>query len=95
MPQLSLSEKQTEKLRAEMTRGKSGNVYRRAAALLAAHQGFPISDIASLLGVTRQTVYNWIETYSPEGRRPDLNDAPRSGRPSLWTKEIDDFVVKA
>jgi transposase len=95
MPQLTLSEKQAEKLRAEMTRGKSSNVYRRAAALLAAHQGFPISNIASLLGVTRQTIYNWIATYSPEGNRLDLNDAPRSGRPSFWTKEIDDLMIHA
>jgi transposase len=95
MPQITLSEKQAEKLRAEMTRGKSSNVYRRAAALLAAHQGFSISNIASLLGVTRQTIYNWIDTYSSEGKRPDLNDAPRSGRPSLWTKETDDLIIHA
>jgi len=95
MPQFTLSEGQAEKLRAEMTRVKSSQVYRRAAALLAAHQGFSISNIASLLGVTRQTVYNWIETYSPEGKRLDLSDAPRSGRPSLWTKEIDELVMRA
>jgi len=95
MPPLTLSERQAEKLRAEMTRGKSSHVYRRAAALLAAHQGFSVSNIASLLGVTRQTVYNWIETYSPEGKRQNLNDAPRSGRPSLWTKENDELVTRA
>src|SRR5207253_4053474 len=38
--------------------------------------------------VTRQTVHNWLDAYR---RWPDprtLADAPRAGRPSVWTADL-------
>jgi transposase len=40
-----------------------------------------------MLGVTRQSIYNWIEAYSQEYNPTVLRDALRSGRPSLWTED--------
>jgi transposase len=79
-------------VRAELNAGKTRNVYRRAAALLAAHQGLPVTRIAGLLGVTRQSVYNWITAYGAEQEKLDFEDAPRSGRPRVWTEQLDAFV---
>jgi transposase len=87
-----LSEEQAVRLRVELKQSHRSKVYRRAAGLLAASQGTAVSSIASLLGVTRQTVYNWIASYSED---KNLNDAPRSGRPSLMTEEIDASIVNA
>lgn len=90
-----LSALQAAKLRAELSGCKNRNTYRRAAALLAAHQGLPVSRIAEFLGVTRQSIYNWITTYGTEQDTIDLQDAPRSGRPPVWSAELDAFVQSA
>jgi len=90
-----LSDEQVVRLRTELKHSKSSNVYRRATALLAANQGATVISIASLLGVTRQTVYNWLGTYSEDKKKVDLSDAPRSGRPTVLTEEIDASIVSA
>lgn len=95
MRQVILPDEELARLRAELKQSKSSSVYRRATALLAANRGSTISSIASLLGVTRQTVYNWMAAYSGDKRSTNLNDAPRSGRPSLLTEEIDALMVAA
>src|SRR5271155_5795172 len=95
MNQLNLSIEHSARLRAELKHCKSSNVYRRATALLAVNQGTGISNIASLLGVTRQTIYNWISAYSEDNKKTNLSDAPRSGRPRLLTQEVDASIVHA
>jgi transposase len=95
MHNVNLHKDQINRLRAELRHSRSSNVYRRATALLAANQGTSAAKIAALLGVTRQTVYNWITSYVAHGAQVDLRDAPRSGRPSLLNKEIDAFIVGA
>ena len=90
-----LSEEQSAGLRRQLKQSQSSSVYRRATALLAVNQGTSVSNIASLLGVTRQTVYNWIAAYSGNAPDSDLHDAPRSGRPTLFTEAIDARIVHA
>jgi transposase len=90
-----LSAVQEARMRAELTGGKSPKVYRRAAALLAVHQGWPVTSIAQLLGVARQSVYNWIAVYGTADEEIDLTDAPRSGRPALWTEDLDNVLMDA
>jgi transposase len=63
--------------------------------LLAVHQGLPVSSVAKLFGVTRQSVYNWIAIYGTVKNELDLKDAPRSGRPPLWASELDWVVTDA
>jgi transposase len=62
-------------------------VYRRTLAVLEYSRGRSVADIAQLLGVTRQSVYNWIADYSQALAPGALVDEPRSGRPPFWTPE--------
>ena len=90
-----LSEEQSAGLRRQLKQSQSSSVYRRATALLAVNQGTAVSNVASLLGVTRQTVYNWMAAYSGNKTDKNLHDAPRSGRPRLLTEAIDARIVHA
>lgn len=68
---------------------------RRAHALLGLHEGIPAAEIADLLDVSRQTVYNWAQAFRDRG---DFNvserlfDAPRSGRPATALGIIDPLL---
>ena len=68
---------------------------RRAQALLWLHEGQSATAVADLLRVSRQTVYNWAESFRG---RTDLSvadrllDAPRSGRPATALGVIDPRV---
>jgi transposase len=92
---LTISAEQEAQLRREMKSNNSVNVYRRAAALLAIHKGNTVIQVADLLGVTRQTIYNWIATYGNADKPLDLEDAERPGRPSIWTTELQGALEQA
>jgi len=68
---------------------------RRAQALLWLHEGQPAIQVADLLHVSRQTVYNWLQAFR---ERTDLDlpdrllDAPRSGRPATALGIIDPLI---
>jgi transposase len=67
----------------------------RAQALLWLADGESIEQVAELLYVSRQTVYNWIERFRErEGLelRARLLDAPRSGRPPTALGLIDPLI---
>jgi transposase len=69
---------------------------RRAQALLWLAQGFPVEDIANLLGVSRQTVYNWVRRFQErqgDDLRQRLADTPRSGRPPTALGIIDPLIA--
>ena len=95
MKDFTLSLEQETWLRYELRQQSNAQVYRRAAALLAMHEGHSASEVAGLLGVTRQTVYNWLSCYGRTGETLDLEDAPRSGRPRTWTQEADRVLEEA
>src|SRR5262245_38826251 len=70
--------------------------YRRAQALLWLAQGLPTEEVADLLGVSRQTVYNWVARFRQrEGLdlSARLADAPRPGRPPTGLGVIDPLIV--
>lgn len=89
MHDLKLSTEQQNQLQSELKSSAGLRAYRRAAALLAVHEGRPISQVAAFLGVTRQTIYNWLLAYVRAGQIFSLADAPRAGRPSVWAEEWD------
>ena len=69
--------------------------FQRAQALLLLDEGTSVSDIAELLHVSRQTVYNWWTRFASRqlletGDR--LSDAPRSGRPATASEIIDELL---
>jgi transposase len=70
-------------------------VVRRAHALLALHEGISPGEIADLLDVSRQTVYNWAGAFRERGDvilSERLLDAPRSGRPTTALGIIDPLI---
>jgi transposase len=68
---------------------------RRAQGLLWLHDGRPVTAIADLLRVSRQTVYNWVASFRDRSDRDvadRLLDAPRSGRPATARGIIDPLI---
>jgi transposase len=70
-------------------------VVQRAHALLGLHEGIPVGQIAQVLDLSRQTIYNWVEAFrvrSDWDTRQRLRDAPRSGRPVIALGIIDPLI---
>jgi transposase len=88
MNPLKLTRWQRLRLQRQLTEARDARVYRRTLAVLEASRGQPIACIARTLGVTRQSVYNWIEAYADAHDPRALLDEQRAGRPSLWTEEL-------
>lgn len=85
---LTLDRWQRRRLRRQLAATRDAAVYRRTLAILEVDRGVPVAHVAERLGVARRSVYNWIESYRRTGDPAALADAPRSGRPSLWTDEL-------
>jgi transposase len=83
---LTLSTIQRRQLEHQLQQASDVRVYRRTFAVLEFCRGRSVAEIAESLGVTRQSVYNWIEAYSQEQDPLALQDESRSGRPRLWTE---------
>jgi transposase len=70
--------------------------YRRAQALLWLAQGCPAEEVGDLLGVSRQTVYNWATRFRQRAGLDlfaRLADAPRPGRPPTGQGVIDPWIA--
>lgn len=63
--------------------------YRRTLAILEFGGGKTVAEIAQMLQVSRQSVYNWIEDFRCTRNVQGLIDAPRSGRPPCWSEEAE------
>nr|WP_052478473.1 helix-turn-helix domain-containing protein [Kibdelosporangium sp. MJ126-NF4]CEL18391.1 Mobile element protein [Kibdelosporangium sp. MJ126-NF4]CTQ97874.1 Mobile element protein [Kibdelosporangium sp. MJ126-NF4] len=61
---------------------QSGPHANRAAMVLMAADGMPVTEIARRLGTTRSTVTAWCNRYRCEGT-DGLRDRPRQGRPRV------------
>jgi transposase len=76
-------------LEHQLVQAEDVRLYRRILALLMWGRGSAVAEIASLLSVRRQSVYNWITTYTQTSDPQRLRDGQRSGRPPRWTKETE------
>jgi transposase len=68
----------------------------RAQALLWLADGFAVEEVAEILHVSRQTIYNWVSRFEErrgQGSRARLLDAPRPGRPRLAGGSIDGLIA--
>jgi transposase len=83
-----LNGRQRRRLQQELRSTDDSALFRRILAILEVGGGQPISKIAKLFGVSRQSIYSWIESYVSEHDPKSLSDRERSGRPRLWTEEI-------
>src|SRR5437773_310060 len=92
MRELGLTRKQRHQLRQQLRHTHDASLCRRTLAILDLDQGKPLAQIAQALGVTRQTVYNWLAAYTESFDPLALVDAARSGRPSTWTPDLDELL---
>jgi transposase len=88
MSSLTLTRWQRRRLQRQLHDTDDARLYQRTLAVLEYSRGRSVAEIAQMLGVTRQSVYNWTGTYAQTGDPRSLVDAPRSGRPSVWTEEL-------
>jgi transposase len=68
----------------------------RAQALLWIADGSDVAEVAEVLQVSRQTVYNWLSRFQERAEsdlRARLLDAPRLGRPRTTSGTIDERVA--
>lgn len=79
---VKLSSNETRSLKTLLTRGTvSARTLGRARILDLLHRGQSPADIATLLQVSKQTVYNLKRRYLTSDLQAALYDQPRSGRP--------------
>lgn len=83
-----LNARERHRLQVELSHADEAAICRRILAILEVDAGQPISAVAELLGVSRQSIYNWMESYASRHHPEDLADRERSGRPPRWTAEV-------
>src|SRR5947209_10595741 len=88
MSAIRLTASQRQQLEACLPAAPGAGFYRRAVALLALDEGQSVGAVADLLGVSRQSVYNWAEAYDHAPGPEALRDHYGGGRPSLWTRSL-------
>jgi transposase len=82
-----LSAAQQQALESQLRRTRDVHVFRRTLAVLEVSRGFPVAEVADQLRISRQSVYHWLAAYERDGRPSALEDAVRSGRPSVWNEK--------
>jgi transposase len=68
------------------TRKGAVRLAERARLLLWSRQGWRVSDLVRMLGLSDPTIRLWIKRFNAHGLE-GLKDAPRSGRPPTYTPE--------
>src|SRR5207248_2785991 len=82
------------RLQRQLATTREARLYRRTLAVLEFDRGQSARDIARLLGVTRQSVHNWVEAYTQAYDPTALADDGWEGRPTLLTEE-DQALLRA
>jgi transposase len=81
-------------LAAALQETTDARVYRRLLGLSQLADGQAAMDVARMLGVSRQALYKWIESFRNEGV-VGLQEREGRGRPSLWTPELEEGLKAA
>jgi transposase len=89
-----LAPAQMQLLERQLMQTDDVRLYRRTLALLMWARGSAVAEIASLLQVHRQSVYNWIASYTQSCDPSRLGDRERSGRPPIWTEQIEALLAE-
>ena len=83
MSRLNLTSWQRRRLRRQLAETRDARLYRRTLAVLEFDHGRSAADIARTLGVTRQSVYDWVEAYTQDHDPASLEDEGGRGRHPL------------
>ena len=84
---------QIQQLEHQLAQTDDVRLYRRILALLLWGRGSTVTEIATLLQVRRQSVYNWLASYTTNSDPAGLRDAARSGRPPRWTSQTEALLA--
>jgi transposase len=90
MSRFKLTYWQRRRLLGQLKMTAEARRYRRTLAVLELDRGRPAAEVTEMLGVTRQSVYNWADAFAREHAPSSLADAPRSASgvlsPDFWLK---------
>jgi transposase len=87
-PVIRLTARKRRQIRDRLRAARDASYSKRLVALLELDRGTPVADVADLLGVSRQSVYNWADGYRASADPDTLRDRYGVGRPSSWTAEL-------
>lgn len=73
------------RLARELRRVEDARVYRRVQALWLFAEGRPVEEITHVTGLSRSSLYRWLDRYLRSRRVEDLRDGTRCGRPRVAT----------
>lgn len=93
MRNFRLTSRQRRRLRAALKGALDAAIVKRIVALLELDRGAPLSDVATALGVTRQTVHNWTRRFDAGGGLRALCDRVRRGRPPKLSAPVRRLLV--
>jgi transposase len=85
---IQLTPWQRRKLQAQLRQADDAGYYRRVLAILELDRGKSMREVADVLGITRQAVYNWASAFAANPDPAVLRDHYGVGRPSAWTEEL-------
>lgn len=91
--QRELTEGDEARLRRALRHAEDVRVYQRAQALLLVAEGRTLAEAAHVTGLSRPTVYFWLQRYVESRRLEALRDAPRHGRPPAATKITPELIL--
>jgi transposase len=86
---VSLSERRA--LTKQIQQTKDVKILKRAQAFLWLSKGLSVNEISKRVGVSRQTVYDWVSSYQnrcKESFRSRLQDRPKPGRPARKSETV-------
>ena len=83
MSRLNLTSWQRGRLRRQLAETRDARLFRCTLAVLEFDHGRSAADIARMLGVTRQSIYDWVEAYTQDHDPSSLEDEGGRGRHQL------------
>lgn len=92
---IELSARDRQALNTVLASTSDARVLRRVYALKQLDEGDSVVDVASMLQVSRQSVYNWLDRIARNQDQPlaeRLNDGERSGRPCTLKGMIEPLI---
>ncbi len=81
---IQLTQQQVNQLEVIYRESANHRERQRAQGLLLSNQGYKMAQLAELFTVDRDTISNWFNSWQAQQEQEEINlqDAPRSGRPS-------------
>lgn len=87
MSRLNLTSWQRQRLRRQLAETRDARLFRRTLAILEFDHGHAAADLARMLGVTRQTIHNWVQAYTQTLDPESLEDEEGRGRHPLLDED--------